>query len=174
MRTVCYDTDMERESQARPYRKRKVPTMSAATTPKPTISDRYVAALHRATAAKLVAYRIDANTYEVPSKSSPDTLHTVTFIGPEWYRWTCSCAAGGHDCCMHRATALYARHHHIGAVRPTALKVEAAVAEAQAIVAAPQTVRVNTGAGVQTVAVASIPVGTFVSIYVPNDPLDFA
>jgi hypothetical protein len=71
---------------------------------------------------------------------------------------------------------VYAVKYHFHAIRGGSNRTEemAAVAEAQTIVAAPQTVRVNTGAGVQTVAVASIPVGTFVSIYVPNDPLDFA
>ena len=112
--------------------------MSAATTPI-TIDDRYTAALARAKAAGLVAYKVTDVTYEVPSHSDPSTLHTVTFVGPEWHRWTCSCAGGNHPCCMHRATALAARRWGVSAIRGGSNHTEeaAAVAAAEAIIATP-------------------------------------
>ena len=110
--------------------------MTTTTThPAPT-ADAWLRALARARTAKLVAYRLDADTYEVPSVSQPDQSHLVRRTGPRPADWHCECRSGrAAAVCQHMAVAAYAAKHGVHAVRPGVSDQRAAVAEAERILA---------------------------------------
>lgn len=114
------------------------------------IRSAYVRALERATAARLVAYKNDDGSYEVPSVSTPGELHVVRFLGRRWYDCSCTCRAANHAACMHRAVAIFARKHGVSAVRPVPTFAEireAFIAGAQ--VAAPAVAALTAPASVE-------------------------
>lgn len=82
------------------------------------IVDRQAAALKRAAAAKLFAYKLDADTYEVPSNSMPGQMHLVRRIVGD--TWSCTCAGSNHATCMHRQVVIYAATNGIRASRSAA------------------------------------------------------
>ena len=95
---------------------------SATSTPLPIalIQARYVAALTRASALKLVAYRNSDGSYSVPSHSVQGLEHTVRFCGTQWWNLSCTCAGSRAIACTHRSVVVFARHHHVYAKRPAA------------------------------------------------------
>lgn len=84
------------------------------------IVDRRAAALKRAANAKLFAYKLDADTYEVPSSTVAGQMHLVRRINAD--AWSCTCAAHAHPWCIHRETACYAAEQGIRASRTAAPK----------------------------------------------------
>ena len=114
----------------------------------PTLADRYVAALKRAQTNRLVAYKLNETTYEVPSASEANRIHTVSVIGPRWFDLHCDCAGGNHLACQHRAVVVFARKYRIHAARPVTspaidvqavINTPAVVAAREAVMAASQT-----------------------------------
>jgi hypothetical protein len=82
-------------------------------------ADTWTRALARAVAARLVAYRLDGATYEVPSASTPGQCHRVTRVGPRPADWHCDCPAGALGrICQHAAVVAFAAKHGVHAVRP--------------------------------------------------------
>lgn len=84
----------------------------------PDLEPQFTAAIKRAAAAKLFAYKINADAYEVPSATVPNQLHLVRRFGPGRYDWSCSGICGNHRLCQHRATAIWAAENGIRAARP--------------------------------------------------------
>lgn len=94
------------------------------------IRSAYARAYERAAAAKLVAYKNDDHSYDVPSVSTPGDVHTVTIIGRRWYDLRCTCKGANHVACTHRAVVVHAIKYHVHAIRP--VRQSAAYREAMA------------------------------------------
>jgi hypothetical protein len=84
-----------------------------------TPRDKWLAAFQRATTGRIVVYRTPHyGIYHVTSASQPGVEYTVSSTGAAWHELACTCAAGRNGrICLHQAATVFARRHHVFAVR---------------------------------------------------------
>ena len=96
--------------------------------------DPLVRAFDRATAERVVVYRIDSETLGVASVV--DSVWTakpyrLTVLGARPQDLVCNCLAGQHDrTCKHLAAGIFARQHRVYAVQPAKPAVQATTPKA--------------------------------------------
>ena len=97
-------------------------------------ADPLVGAFERATAERIVVFRIDSNTLGVAAVVDgvwTEKPYRLTILGARPQDLACNCLAGQHDrTCKHLAAGIFARQHRVYAVQPVKPAVQATTAKA--------------------------------------------